>query len=155
MPLGTGVRKTCIFFLVFVGFVPRAFAATASCLTGWEWVSDSLDLSILGVFDSPRATELICALYPGQQLDESKPLRDRWSAGSSMPGIQCVQIDIPPPRQVRNSRPTAWFTLGPLASGQNYQAPQLNSSSQKCECNTVMYRYRAYFTCTPQMSANL
>lgn len=148
MSLGAGVRKFCLFVLVLGVFTPRAFAAFASCKAGWEWVSDSLDLSIRGSFDSSRAAELIRALYPGQQLHESKPLPDRWCAGGVMPGIQCVQIDIPPPRPVRNSRPTAVYELGPLNQSTNYLAPQLNSSSQKCECNTVMYRYGAYLTCT-------
>jgi hypothetical protein len=31
--------------------------------------------------------------------------------------------------------------LGPLGPGSNYVTPQTNSSTQKCQCNTVMYRY--------------
>lgn len=48
----------------------------------------------------------------------------------------------PSPRfRFNNSRPAAVYELGPLASGTNYVAPPANSSSQKCECNTVMFRY--------------
>ena len=40
-----------------------------------------------------------------------------------------------------NSRFAAVFELGPLMQGTKYTAPQMNSSAQKCECNTVMFRY--------------
>ena len=73
-----------------------------------------------------------------------------------MPGILCVQIDAPPPLLVHNSRPAAVYELGPLKQGTNYVTPQKNSSAQPCECNTVMYRYRAYFrACALRTSANL
>ena len=63
-----------------------------------------------------------------------------------MPGIQCVQTDIPPPLQIHNSRSADVFYLGPLPQGSNYMIPQKNSSTLKCDCSTVVYRYRAYFT---------
>jgi len=72
-----------------------------------------------------------------------------------MPRILCVQIDIPPPLQVRNPRPAAMYELGPLSQGTNYLAPQKNSSAQECECNTVMYRYQAYLVYVLRTSANL
>jgi hypothetical protein len=34
----------------------------------------------------------------------------------------------------------AVYVLGPLQQGSNYVTPQKNSSSQKCQCNTVMFR---------------
>jgi len=33
------------------------------------------------------------------------------------------------------------YELGPLQPGTNYVTPQKNSTAQKCQCNTVMYRY--------------
>lgn len=46
MSLGAGVRKVCLFVLVFGVLAPRAFADFAVCKSGWEWVS-----VILGFFD--------------------------------------------------------------------------------------------------------
>jgi hypothetical protein len=43
-----------------------------------------------------------------------------------------------------NSRSTGQFLVGPLEQGQYYAAPRYNvTSEQKCECNTVMFRYMA------------
>ena len=42
-----------------------------------------------------------------------------------------------------NSLSPAVYELGPLGPGGNYVTPQKNSSAQKCECNTVMFRYMA------------
>ena len=42
MSLNAGVRKICVFVLVFGVLAPRAFADFAVCQAGWEWVSDSL-----------------------------------------------------------------------------------------------------------------
>ena len=65
-------------------------------------------------------------------------------------------IDVPPPLLAHNSRFAAVYELGPLKQGTNYVAPQRNSSGEPCECNTVMYRYRAYFrACALRTSANL
>lgn len=47
------------------------------------------------------------------------------------------------PTSVAHSLSTAVFFLGPISQGTNYLTPQRNSSAQKCECNTVMYRYLA------------
>ena len=46
-------------------------------------------------------------------------------------------------RPFRGSRSAGVYELGPLAQGTNYVAPQTNTSEQSCQCNTVMYRYRA------------
>ena len=73
MSLGVGVRKICLFVLVFGVFAPRAFAQSAVCQTGWDWVSDSLDLSIPRLSDFPSA-KLIRTHYPGYQLEGAKPL---------------------------------------------------------------------------------
>ena len=72
-----------------------------------------------------------------------------------MPGILCVQIDLPSLLQVRNPPPAAVYELGPLSQGTNYLAPQKNSSAQQCECNTVMYRYQVYLRYGLRTSANL
>ncbi|KAF9647246.1 hypothetical protein BDM02DRAFT_3261818 [Thelephora ganbajun] len=41
MSLSAGVRKICLFVLIFGVLVPRAFAAFAVCRAGWEWASNS------------------------------------------------------------------------------------------------------------------
>lgn len=38
------------------------------------------------------------------------------------------------------------YVLGPLSQGTNYVSPQKNSSSKKCQCNTV--QYSLYMACT-------
>ena len=42
---------------------------------------------------------------------------------------------------VAHSPSTAVYFLGPISQDSYYLSPQRNSSSLKCECNTVMYRY--------------
>ena len=49
-------------------------------------------------------------------------------------------------RRFCGSRSAAVYELGPLDNGTNYVTPQTNSSAQKCQCNTVMYRYEASHT---------
>lgn len=42
------------------------------------------------------------------------------------------------------------YELGPLQTGTNYVTPQKNSTAQKCQCNTVMFRYAMNLYVNPE-----
>ena len=52
-------------------------------------------------------------------------------------------FELPLHFHLSNSLSPAVYELGPLQQRSNYITPQRNSSAQKCECNTVMFRYMA------------
>ena len=52
-----------------------------------------------------------------------------------------------------DSQSAASYVLGPLGQGGNYVTPQKNSTgAQKCECNTVMFRYKTRLHLHPDQS---
>ena len=65
---------------------------------------------------------------------------------SPAPSRQIVRDSVCPNRcspstSLAHPPSTAVYYLGPIPQGASYLSPQRNSSSLKCECNTVMYRY--------------
>ena len=49
------------------------------------------------------------------------------------------------------AKSTATFQLGPLPRGGAYLRPQTNGSTQRCACNTVVFRYIVRPACTHQV----
>ena len=54
-----------------------------------------------------------------------------------------------------NSRSVAVYELGPLQTGTNYVTPQRNSTAQKCQCNTVMFRYVMNLDAHPEQALTI
>lgn len=69
-----------------------------------------------------------------------------------MSTIPCVRISLPLP--LNNSRFAAVYELGPLVPGGTGYNPPLggDGGKQRCDCNTVMYRYMTNLRFHPEQA---
>lgn len=136
--MSPGVRMFSLLLLLFLGlFAPCALADFATCKAGWEWVSDQSAFSSI-----PRRFSHKPDFRSPSQANNTlvqNPCQIAGALEASCEGFCTFEQTYPTPSKSLTSCAAA-YVLGPLASGTNYVTPQKNSSSQKCQCNTVMFR---------------
>lgn len=132
-------------FVVLLTFVPAAWAATAMCEPGWEWVRSFRSFAV-SPFLVDLATHHAVPCLWATDRQAIRRIRTRVKSLGTYKHHVWGIVSTRMAKCLSGTRLLSYlsagtYELGPLKPGSVYIAPRKNDTKGlKCGCNTVIYR---------------